>query len=73
MRTLLDLINEVLENNDKDKLFEISPNLSLKDDLGMDSLDLALLTVLIEQEYGIDVFEESIVYTVSDIENKING
>jgi acyl carrier protein len=73
MRTILDLINEVLENNDKEKLSEISSSLSLKDDLGMDSLDLALLTVLIEQEYGVDVFEDSIVYTVSDIENKING
>jgi acyl carrier protein len=35
-------------------------------------LDLAHLTVLIEDEYGVDIFEESNINTISDILNKIN-
>jgi acyl carrier protein len=73
MKNLLEIINEVLENEGKNKIETLNPNLSLKDDLGMDSLDLAHLTVLIEEEYGIDIFEDFIIYTISDIEKKIYG
>ncbi len=68
-RSLLELINEVLDEN---LLLEIHPDMHLRDDIGMDSLDLAHLTVLIEDEYGIDIFEENNVDTVLDILNKIN-
>ena len=68
-KSLLELINEVLDEN---LLFEIHPDMHLRNDIGMDSLDLAHLTVLIEDEYGIDIFEENNVDTVLDILNKIN-
>jgi acyl carrier protein len=68
-RSLLEIINEVL---DEKKISEIYPEMHLRNDIGMDSLDLAHLTVLIEDEYGIDIFEENNINTISDILNKIN-
>jgi acyl carrier protein len=68
-RSLLELINEVLDEN---PLPIIHPDMHLRNDIGMDSLNLAHLTVLIEDEYGVDIFEENNIYTISDILEKIN-
>lgn len=38
----------------------------------MDSLDLAELTVRIEDAFGIDVFEDGIIDTIGEIMDKIN-
>jgi len=43
----------------------------LRDDLGLDSLRLAVLAVKIEAEFGVDVFKDSIPVTVGDIEERI--
>lgn len=71
-RSLLEIINEVLSDSDS-QVETITSKTDLRNDLGMDSMNLALLTVLIEDEYGVDVFEDGMVSTVSDIEKKING
>jgi acyl carrier protein len=68
-RSLLELINEVLDEN---PISTIHPDMHLRNDIGMDSLNLAHLTVLIEDEYGVDIFEENSIYTISDILEKIN-
>jgi acyl carrier protein len=68
-KSLLELINEVLAEN---PISEIHAEMHLRNDIGMDSLDLAHLTVLIEDEYGVDIFEESNINTISDVLNKIN-
>ncbi len=68
-KSLLELINEVLDEN---PISEIHAEMHLRNDIGMDSLDLAHLTVLIEDEYGVDIFEESGINTISDILYKIN-
>lgn len=73
MTKLLEIINQVLENKNKEQLNEISPETSLRNDIGLDSLDLAELTVRIESEYGIDVFEDGLVETVGEISEKLNG
>ena len=69
-RSLLELINEVLDEN---PISTIHPDMHLRNDIGMDSLNLAHLTVLIEDEYGVDIFEENNIYTISDILEKINA
>lgn len=69
-RSLLEIINEVLEDQ---KLDSISPEMHLRNDIGMDSLKLAYLTVLVEDEYGIDIFENGLVETVYDVLKKIDG
>lgn len=70
---LLEFINNILKNKDKVELKTISDKDHLRDDIGLDSLDLAELTVRIESEYGVDVFEEGLVNTVGEILNKIDN
>ncbi len=61
------IINTVLDNRNKERIKAINPSMHLRNDIGFDSLDLAELTVRIEAEYNIDVFEEKIVNTVGEI------
>lgn len=72
MNSVLLIINTVLNNRSKDKLSVIDENFNLRDDCGLDSLDLAELTVRIEAEYDVDIFEDGVVVTVGDILKKLN-
>lgn len=45
--------------------------LNLRDDIGFDSFDLAHLTVLIEDEFDVDIFEDGIIQTVEEVIRKI--
>ncbi len=69
---ILEIVNTVLENRGKKAIRKINPSMSLRNDLDMDSLDLAELTVRIEAEFDIDIFEDSIVNTVGEIYAKLN-
>lgn len=71
MDKLFLIINTVLENRGKKNVNSISEESSLKDDLGLDSLDLAELTVRIEAEYDVDIFEDGVVTTVGEILSKL--
>ena len=71
MEKLLMIINTVLKNRGKAEIIEISKNSHLRNDIGFDSLDLAELTVRIEAEYDVDIFEEGIITTVNEIVQKI--
>jgi len=46
---------------------------SLRNDLGFDSLDLAELTVKIEDIFDVDIFENRIVDTLQEIEKEIEN
>jgi acyl carrier protein len=70
---LLDIINKVLENNGYQTISELRDDMNLKNDIGYDSFMLAELTVEIEEVYNIDIFKDSLVFTVGDIKNKLNG
>ena len=70
---ILEIINTVLDNRTKEKLTVLSPEMHLRNDIGFDSLDLAELTVRIEAEYDIDIFEDGIVNKVSEIFEKLNS
>jgi len=72
MEEILKIINTVLDNRNKLIITEISKSSTLRDDCGMDSLDLADLTVRIEAEYDVDIFENGVVETVGDILKKID-
>ena len=71
MEQLLSIINTVLENRGKEKVSNINESSSLKNDCGLDSLDLAELTVRIDAEYDVDIFEDGIVTTVGEILEKL--
>lgn len=67
------IINTVLENRGKKRIENVTESSNLRNDIGFDSLDLAELTVRIEAEFDVDIFEDGIVNTVGEILNKING
>ncbi|MYL21512.1 acyl carrier protein [Halobacillus litoralis] len=51
----------------------LDPDLHLRDDLNMDSLMLAELTVRVESEFSVDIFEDGLVETIGDVVKKIEG
>lgn len=68
---LLNVINTVRANKGRPGLPEIRPEHRLREDCQLDSLDLAELTVRIEEESGIDVFADGLVRTVGEIQAKL--
>ncbi len=50
----------------------IAENTNLRNDLQLDSLELAELTVRIEDEFQIDIFEDGIVETVGEVFKKLS-
>lgn len=71
--SLLEIINEMREENDQEVLDRLEPTMDLRDDLNFDSLMLAELTVRLEDEFDVDVFEDGIVQTIGEIEEKLVG
>jgi len=71
INTLLSIVNTVRENKGLPQMQEIDAQQDLRTDIGLDSLDLAELTVRIEKETGIDVFADSFVNTIGEILEKI--
>ena len=67
-----ELILEILEEDSTTLEYPITLDSHLKNDIGLDSLNLALLTVKIEDEFNIDIFEDGLVFTVSDILDRLN-
>ncbi len=73
MNKIREILNTVLENRGKPQINSISDSSDLRNDFGLDSLDLAELTVRIEAEYDVDIFQDGIVTTVGEILEKINN
>ena len=53
-------------------IIKILANADIKRDSGFDSPDFAELTTGIEAEFGVDIFEDGIVFKISDILEKIS-
>lgn len=68
---ILDIINEIRADKGENCVATIEEKTLLRQDLGFDSMDLAFLTAKIDEEYGIDVFEDGIVDTVGEIIKKL--
>lgn len=71
-RKLIEIINQLQEENNIQPTKELNDSDDLVKDLGFDSMILAELTVIIEEEYGIDIFEKKIIRKVSEIKEQIN-
>ncbi len=72
MDQLLEIINTVKKNNNQAQMDNLADEMHLQDDIGFSSLELAELTVRIESEFGIDVYENEIVFTIGEIRSKLN-
>lgn len=68
---LLELINVVLTNRGKKNITKIVGSQNLRDDIGLDSMDLAELTVRLEMEYDVDVFADGLISTIGEILEKL--
>lgn len=68
---ILAIVNEIRTANNLPVLKQMSVTDNLRDDLGFTSFDLAELTVRIEDEFDIDIFEDGLVNTVGEIYAKL--
>lgn len=69
---ILDIINEIRAAKELPAVTELEAQDKLRDDLGLTSFDLAELTVKIEDEFDIDIFEDGLVNTVGEIYVKLS-
>lgn len=68
---LLDIINGIRTTKGLPLLETLTPDIKLREDLALNSFDLAELTVKIEDEYDIDIFEDGLVSTIGEIYTKL--
>ena len=65
---VIEIILNLLKENDIELTVDnINDSTSLTNDLGLDSFNLAQLTVEIEAEFGVDIFENGVISNVGDI------
>ncbi|MCH8473845.1 MAG: acyl carrier protein [Opitutales bacterium] len=50
-----------------------SDTLTLRGDLGLDSFDLAELTVHLEERTGVDIFQEGVVNTLGEVRQRLDS
>ncbi len=65
------IVNQVIAEDNRTDIYSGEKNLHLRNDLKFDSLALAKLTVLIEDEFGVDIFADGIVFTMDQIFEKL--
>ena len=68
---VLTIINDIRNSKEMSLLAELKKENELRNDLGLTSFDLAELTVRIEDEFDIDIFEDGLVNTVGEIYAKL--
>lgn len=69
---ILVIINDIRASKDLPAVAELNPEMKLREDLGLTSFDLAELTVKIEDEFDIDIFDDGLVNTVGEIFEKLS-
>lgn len=70
---LLEIINDIRSSKGLSSIEMLKSTDNLRHDLGFDSLALANLTVQIEEEYDVDIFEDGIINTIEELMSRING
>jgi acyl carrier protein len=71
MPSIRSIIDELLRESGKPMLDGFGSGTRLREDLGLNSLELAILTVRIEAVYQVDVFERGLVATVGEVVERI--
>lgn len=67
------ILKNILEENglDASVIENIKDSTILTQDIGLDSFNLAQLTVEIESEFGVDIFENGVISTFGEILNQL--
>ena len=68
---VLEIINKIKKIKGEELISQLNESDNLREDLGLTSFDLAELTVNIEDEFDIDIFEEGFVNTIGEIYEKL--
>lgn len=68
---VLAIINEIRATKELSAVSSLNVNDNLRNDLDLNSFDLAELTVRIEDEFDIDIFEDGLVNTVGEVLAKL--
>ena len=66
-------INEVLSDGGRPQITSLTREMDLRRDIGLDSLELAVLTVKLEEEFNMDVFAAGLVTTAGQVEDRLLG
>lgn len=69
---VLSIINEIRAAKELAPVESISAETRLREDLNLSSFDLAELTVKIEDEFDVDIFEDGLVSTIGEIYAKLS-
>ena len=69
---VLEVINDIRASKNMEAVVTLNEGDKLRDDLGLTSFDPAELTVRIEDEFDIDIFEDGLVNTVGEIYAKLS-
>ena len=70
--SLKDLINELRLRRGLGALQSIEDSQILRKDLDLDSLDLAVLMMRLQEVYGVDIFAAGGLKTVADLKARIS-
>ncbi|WP_315349359.1 phosphopantetheine-binding protein [Hoylesella saccharolytica] len=68
---VLEIINKIKKIKGEKLISQLNESDNLREDLGLTSFDLAELTVNIEDEFDIDIFEDGFVNTIGEIYEKL--
>lgn len=69
---VLNIINDIRLSKELPIVESLRETDNLRNDLGLTSFDLAELTVRIEDEFDIDIFEDGLVNTIGEIYSKLS-
>ena len=70
---ILEIINDIRASKSMASVETLNESDNLRNDLGLTSLDLAELTVRIEDEFDIDIFEDGLVNTIGEVYAKLEA
>lgn len=70
---VLEIINDIRASKELAAVAELNETDNLRNDLGLSSFDLAELTVRIEDEFEIDIFEDGLVNTIGEVYAKLEA
>ena len=68
---VLEIVNEIRVAKELSAITQLHAEDNLRDDLEFTSFDLAELTVRIEDEFDIDIFEDGLVNTIGEVYSKL--
>ena len=68
---VLEIINQIRASKDLTTVLTLKASDDPRNDLDLTSFDLAELTVRIEDEFDIDIFEDGLVNTIGEVLAKL--